>query len=123
MTAPEDLLRRLDAAIEASSTLGLPAGEAEAVREDVARRSGYPGDLYVLALAGGTGVGKSSLLNALAGSEVSAAGTHRPTTTGAIAWVPEGHEAAAAPLLDWLGGADIVVRGSSVARPRQRERA
>jgi hypothetical protein len=113
VTAPEDLLRRLDTALDAATTLGLPAADAAAVRDDIAQRSGYPGDLYVLALAGGTGVGKSSLLNALAGSVVSTAGTHRPTTTGAIAWVPEGHESAAAPLLDWLGGADVVVRASS----------
>ncbi|MET0772718.1 MAG: GTPase [Candidatus Limnocylindrales bacterium] len=110
MTAPEDLVRQLDAAIAASTTLGLAAADATAVREDAVQRGGYPGDLYVLALAGGTGVGKSSLLNALAGSVVSVAGSRRPTTTGAVAWVPAGHEEAAGPLLDWLGGADIVVR-------------
>jgi hypothetical protein len=112
VTAPDDLVRRLDDAIAAATALGLPVGEAGAVRDDVAQRGGYPGDLYVLALAGGTGVGKSSLLNALAGSVVSIAGTQRPTTTGALAWVPAGQEAAAAPLLDWLGGAEVVVRAS-----------
>ena len=35
-----------------------------AARDSIAGRQGFPGDLYVLALAGGTGVGKSSLLNA-----------------------------------------------------------
>jgi hypothetical protein len=115
VTAPEDLLDRLDDAIAAAATLGLPVVDAQAVREDVAQRGGYPGDLYVLALAGGTGVGKSSLLNALAGSVVSVAGTQRPTTTGAVAWVPAGRLDAAAPLLGWLGGADVVVRGATVA--------
>jgi hypothetical protein len=117
VTAPDALVQRLDLAIGAARTLGLPVADAEAVRDDVTQRGGYPGDLYVLALAGGTGVGKSSLLNALAGSVVSIAGTQRPTTTGAIAWVPAGHEAATAPLLDWLGGAELVVRESADPGP------
>ena len=50
--------------------------------------SGFPGDAYVLALVGGTGVGKSSLLNALAGGDVSPASARRPTTSEPIAWVP-----------------------------------
>jgi ribosome biogenesis GTPase len=70
VTAPDALVQRLDLAIGAARTLGLPVADAEAVRDDVTQRGGYPGDLYVLALAGGTGVGKSSLLNALAGRPV-----------------------------------------------------
>ncbi|MEZ4597582.1 MAG: hypothetical protein R3C32_12655 [Chloroflexota bacterium] len=85
------------------------------MREGVARRAGYPGDLYVLALAGGTGVGKSSLLNALAGVVLSPAGVQRPTTTGALAWVPTDRAEAAGPLLDWLGGAEVV--GDGAPRP------
>jgi hypothetical protein len=115
VTTPDDLLRRLDEAGAAAADLGLPTAHVSRVRDDVAGRGGYPGDLYVLALAGGTGVGKSSLLNALAGSVVSVAGTQRPTTTGAVAWVPAGRETAAAPLLDWLGGADMVVRETTPA--------
>lgn len=117
MTTPVDLHDRLDAAIAAADTLGLQIADAAEVRDDVAQRGGFPGDLYVLALAGGTGVGKSSLLNALAGSVVSVAGTQRPTTTGAVAWVPAGHEDEAGPLLDWLGGADTVVREAPVTEP------
>ena len=49
-------------------------------RADVAERLGFPAEAYVLALVGGTGVGKSSLLNALAGAEVSDASVRRPTT-------------------------------------------
>jgi hypothetical protein len=114
--AIEDVLGRLDTAIAAARTLGLPVDAASSVRDDVAARSGYPGDLYVLALAGGTGVGKSSLLNALAGSTVSSAGVQRPTTTGAIAWVPADRVTAAGPLLEWLGGADLVVGDGSTER-------
>lgn len=110
----DDLSGRLDAAIGAATTLGLPTDAVEAVRDDLVQRGGYPGDLYVLALAGGTGVGKSSLLNALAGADLSRAGVQRPTTTGAVAWVPADRADAAGPLLDWLGGADVV----SDATPR-----
>jgi GTP-binding protein EngB required for normal cell division len=55
----------------------------------------------VVALAGGTGSGKSSLFNALSGAAFSPAGVMRPTTkhTHACVWGMEG----AAPLLDWLG--------------------
>ncbi len=54
----------------------------------------------VVALAGGTGSGKSSLFNALAGAAFSPAGVTRPTTKHlhACVWGMEG----AAPLLDWL---------------------
>src|SRR5690348_16201842 len=55
----------------------------------------------VVALAGGTGSGKSTLFNALAGANFSPAGVTRPTTkhSHACVWGMEG----AAPLLDWLG--------------------
>jgi len=55
----------------------------------------------VVALAGGTGSGKSTLFNALSGATFSPPGVTRPTTRHAHAcvWGMEG----AAPLLDWLG--------------------
>ncbi|NUP02438.1 MAG: ABC transporter [Nonomuraea sp.] len=54
----------------------------------------------VVALAGGTGSGKSSLFNAISGLELSPTGVRRPTTarTHACVWGLEG----SAPLLDWL---------------------
>ncbi|WP_306366477.1 GTPase [Nocardiopsis sp. CC223A] len=55
----------------------------------------------VVALAGGTGSGKSSLFNALCGLELSQTGITRPTTSQAHACV-WGHEGADA-LLGWLG--------------------
>ena len=67
------------------------------------RRVSYLGRAVVIALAGGTGSGKSSLLNALAGDEVSEAGARRPTTAEVIAWVPEGAEPGVERLLDDLG--------------------
>ncbi|WP_182885718.1 GTPase [Microbispora sp. H10885] len=54
----------------------------------------------VVALAGGTGSGKSSLFNAISGLELSPTGARRPTTarTHACVWGIDG----ASPLLDWL---------------------
>lgn len=99
---PEALAR----AITAAETLGLETAQARAVARTIEERGGYPGELYVLGLAGGTGVGKSSLLNAIAGGEVSPAGARRPTTTAPVALLPAEYGAQAAPLLEWLGGAE-----------------
>ncbi|HEX2626075.1 MAG TPA: GTPase [Candidatus Limnocylindrales bacterium] len=103
-------LEALDSAVAASQVLGLDTTRAAAVRTDAAERLGLAPDVYVAALVGGTGVGKSSLLNALAGATVSRAGPRRPTTARAVAWVPAGGESTAAalqPLLDRLD-ADVV---------------
>ncbi len=54
----------------------------------------------VAALAGATGSGKSSLFNALCGSQVSDTGVRRPTTGEAHASIFS--EIDAAPLLDWM---------------------
>jgi hypothetical protein len=55
----------------------------------------------VVALAGATGSGKSSIFNAIAGTEFSAVGLRRPTTgaSHACVWGPD----QAHDLLDWLG--------------------
>jgi GTP-binding protein EngB required for normal cell division len=66
-------------------------------------RTGFGGEAYVLALAGGTGVGKSSVLNALAGRTVSAVRAVRPTTDEPVAWVADARRAELGPLLEWLG--------------------
>jgi len=66
------------------------ASVAEVCRR-VRMRAGYLGEGLVVALAGGTGSGKSSLLNALVGAEVVNVGIVRPTTKLAVAAVPEGN--------------------------------
>ncbi|PRY48290.1 50S ribosome-binding GTPase [Geodermatophilus tzadiensis] len=58
------------------------------------------GDATVVALAGATGSGKSTLFNALSGAEVSTPGVRRPTTGVAHASVWGEH--GADRLLDWL---------------------
>lgn len=55
----------------------------------------------VIGVLGGTGAGKSSLVNALSGGEVVMAGVRRPTTNEACAVVPRGREPQ--ELLGWLG--------------------
>ncbi len=103
-----DLSRTLDALDEA---VGLAAGLLdEGVVEDAAgvaararRRLGFLGRSVVVALVGGTGSGKSSLLNALAGEEVAATGVLRPTTQTSLAWLPQQPEPGLTRLLDSLG--------------------
>ncbi|MFO7959826.1 MAG: GTPase [Nitriliruptoraceae bacterium] len=55
----------------------------------------------VVAVAGGTGVGKSALVNRLVGTEVVVEGVRRPTTDHAVAVASE-LDATAGRLLDWL---------------------
>jgi GTP-binding protein EngB required for normal cell division len=75
--------------------------EAEALLRRSGERMRMSASHTVVALAGGTGSGKSSLFNALAGANFSPAGVTRPTTrhSHACVWGMEG----AGPLLDWLG--------------------
>lgn len=105
-TTRAELIERLDAL----STL-TELGRDDLPQELVARstqlldhagaRLRLSGDHTVVALAGGTGSGKSSLFNALCGLQLSQTGVTRPTTSKAHACV-WGHEGADA-LLGWLG--------------------
>jgi GTP-binding protein EngB required for normal cell division len=73
---------------------------ARAVIAKVAERTSITGDHTVVALAGATGSGKSSLFNSLVGAEVSRIGARRPTTSKPTAAV--WGERDAGELLDWL---------------------
>src|SRR5438309_4473164 len=95
-------LAALDDAVDAAATLGLDTSRARAALENARQRLGFEGSAYVLALVGGTGVGKSSLLNALAGGVVSTASARRPTTGTPVAWVAESARDETASLLRWL---------------------
>ena len=91
----------LDAADLASGRLDVAAvDEARRVARQVDRRLAFAGDDTVVALAGATGSGKSSLFNAISGTRLAEPGLKRPTTNKAMAayWGPE----LPSDLLDWL---------------------
>jgi hypothetical protein len=100
-------LENLDEAIGAAKALGLDATAAVATRNTAGARLGFPSSAYVLALVGGTGVGKSTLLNAIAGENVSLASARRPTTSDAVAWVSSSRGRELAGLLHWLGISEL----------------
>ncbi|MDO8151798.1 GTPase [Isoptericola sp. b408] len=75
------------------------ADSARGVVERARERGGLSAEHTVAALAGATGSGKSSVLNAVAGADVAEPGVQRPTTAHALAAVwGEGAD----ELLDWL---------------------
>ena len=73
---------------------------AAAVIKRAGERVAFSGDHTVVALAGATGSGKSSLFNAISGTEFAQPGIRRPTTSKAmaVAWGTE----LPGDLLDWL---------------------
>ncbi len=103
----ERCLAALAEAADAAEILGLDTSAAQAMQADAVGRLGLTSGAYVLALIGGTGVGKSSLLNALAGAPVSPASARRPTTDVPLAWIPVGERDDLGPLLEWLGVAEV----------------
>ncbi|NHI19849.1 ABC transporter [Phycicoccus endophyticus] len=109
-TGPGVSPERLSAAADAlSAAVDAGAGELPAeesaragqVVAKVAQRTALVGGHTVVALAGATGSGKSSLFNVLVGEEVARVGVRRPTTATPTAgvWGAE----PAGDLLDWLG--------------------
>jgi 50S ribosome-binding GTPase len=98
----------LERVAEAAERLGLDAAAPRAALAAARTRLGFPGTAFVLALAGGTGAGKSSLLNALAGEVVSPPGPTRPVTEEPVAWVPADAAAELRPLLGWVGVEKVV---------------
>jgi GTPase Era involved in 16S rRNA processing len=76
-------------------------GEAEEVVQRARSRLRLSAEHTIVALAGATGSGKSSLFNRLSDLELAAVGVRRPTTSWAMAcaWGPTGAE----EILEWLG--------------------
>lgn len=109
--AERDLARRLDALAELvkiskvraghDGVSGALVGDSEALLRRAGERLRLSASHTVVALAGGTGSGKSTLFNALSGATFSQPGVTRPTTrhVHACVWGMQG----AGPLLDWLG--------------------
>lgn len=118
-----DLHRRLDALLGALDVVGerVPPDVAAGVRATAARvreRLELGVDQTVVALAGGTGSGKSSLFNAIAGLEFAEVGVKRPTTSRVTACVWGGD---GGPLLDWIGvgSSDRIERESELDGDRE----
>ncbi len=74
---------------------------AAVIVERASARLRLSGEHTIVALAGATGSGKSSLFNALTDLELAGVGVRRPTTSWALAcsWGPDGAE----QLLEWMG--------------------
>lgn len=105
MTA-EDLALRARALGDAlgSGQAELDQRAVEAAREVIVKigeRTSKTGGHTVVALAGATGSGKSSLFNCLVGAPVALVGARRPTTSRPVAAVWGDEDAS--ELLDWLG--------------------
>ncbi len=105
MRSPVSLPTRIDALQRATELAAgrLPTPLVEAARTVLARsrsRLTHGTEWTVVALAGATGSGKSSLFNALAGSPLSASGVRRPTTASAHAAV--WGEQPPDQILEWL---------------------
>jgi GTP-binding protein EngB required for normal cell division len=96
-----DRLAALREAVEvAEGRLEVPeVGRARALLAKAGARAAL-GDATVVALAGATGSGKSTLFNALSGGEISSPGVRRPTT--GVAHATTWGEQDADRLLDWL---------------------
>lgn len=73
------------------------------VGKRIRTRNGFVGEVLAVALAGGTGSGKSSIVNALVGEDIVTTGIVRPTTQSATAVYPEDAWVDLSPLLDSLG--------------------
>ena len=103
------LLDAFDEAVGAAADVVEPADveTAATVARRARRRVGFRGESVVVALVGGTGSGKSSLLNALAGQQVAETGVLRPTTQTPLAWMPAQPEPGLTRLLDSM---DVVQR-------------
>ncbi len=102
MKTVEDAIATLQEVVGLGEPIGARVARACETLDLAEERTGFGGETYVLALIGGTGVGKSTLLNTIAGLEVAEASVLRPTTRKPTAWVAESSEQDVRPLLEWL---------------------
>jgi len=101
-----DVLTKIEA-LEAAAEAGqgrldpVVLTEATQIVERAGHRLRMSGELTVVALAGATGSGKSSLFNSMTGLDLAAIGTRRPTSSMPLACV--WGEEPAGEVLNWLG--------------------
>ncbi|MBB6567853.1 ABC transporter [Kribbella sandramycini] len=101
-----DVLKKIDA-LEQAATAGqgrldpVVLTEATQIVDRAGQRLRMSGELTVVALAGATGSGKSSLFNSMTGLDLAAIGTRRPTSSMPLACV--WGEEPAGEVLNWLG--------------------
>jgi len=76
---------------------------ADQLAGEIRERRGFLGETLVFAIVGGTGTGKSSLVNALAGETITSVSVLRPHTDEPLAVTPKNPEPAVTVLLDTLG--------------------
>ena len=103
--APAPLIERIESLDRATDALDgiAPTPDVAAARElleRIDRRRALSAEHTVIGLFGATGSGKSSLVNALVGTEISQAAVRRPTTAVPVAAVVGA--AGSDALLDWL---------------------
>lgn len=120
----DDLMALRDVVNAGDGRLDAAALErARAVLARAGERAELSGDHAVVALAGATGSGKSSLFNAITGLDLADVGARRPTTSTALAsvWGADG----AGDLLDWLGirRRHRIEHASALSGPRETELA
>ncbi|MDN5898713.1 MAG: dynamin family protein, partial [Brachybacterium sp.] len=128
---PAPLSARIEALTRATSVLdGVAPSGAVAASQDVLdridSRRALSAEHTVIGLFGATGSGKSSLVNALVGDEITRAAVRRPTTSSPVAAVigERGSDA----LLDWLQveerhhleGTDTALAAAARRRPTGR---
>jgi predicted GTPase len=105
-----DLLDKVDIAVAESRGVLDPAHLEPSARlaADTRLRLSYPEEILVVALAGGTGSGKSSVFNAIAGAELALTGGIRPMTVAPLVAIPEQHAGTMGGYLDAMGIADRI---------------
>lgn len=110
MTGVTEALDLLDLAVARADGVADPAElrSAADVAQRVRLRRDLLSDSLIVALVGGTGSGKSSLLNAIAGEPVASVSAIRPHTDHPQAWTPERDDPTVGLLLDELGIDDRV---------------
>ncbi len=117
------VLDTLDAALAEAAEVAEPKSVDDVARvaNRLRNRLDYPDDLILVALAGGTGSGKSSLFNALTSSDTADVGGVRPTTSVPMVSLPDSKphvfgdylesfsplETTTHPDLDWLALIDL----------------